>query len=194
MTGRTDLYDRGPGSRANEDDEPTAGLLSALVQQDQASALQEGKDDLYSVSPQPEVHRTGIASSERNIEKRTAEEQFNTERAAKRVRPSTVAEAVLSNTSESLPGPDPVTDVTGVPATVMIDQPTSSFVTAPEPSQQAAAEQAAPGEARASVYAAPSTEGDAGDDDSDFEMPPLTMEPDTEDEDEDGGEDKDEEG
>ncbi|KAH9830069.1 rRNA processing/ribosome biogenesis [Teratosphaeria destructans] len=100
-------------------------------------------------------------------------EQVGEDRSAKRLRASpSVQTATLP--VESLPGADqdPVrSDITHTYA-----QPQSSFVTAPEPSQQAVASTVAP-----TII----TAKQADDDDSDFEMPPLTMEQDTDPEDQD---------
>ncbi|KAK3676471.1 hypothetical protein LTR78_003747 [Recurvomyces mirabilis] len=146
--------------------EPTADLLAALVQQDAAA----DSEDLYSVSPQiiaktrqEEAVVLGITS-----EKRRAEE-FPTETGAQK-------RAKTNAVEEGSPGHGEVQ------ATTISEHPPSSFVTAPEPSQQVVAE------TKTVSSTAVTNTVDMGSDDSDFEMPPLTMEQDTEDEDDEGEE------
>ncbi|KAK4570025.1 hypothetical protein LTR86_002995 [Recurvomyces mirabilis] len=146
--------------------EPTADLLAALVQQDAAA----DSEDLYSVSPQilakrrpDEVIAPGLVS-----EKRRAED-IPTETEPKK-------RSKTNGVDEGSPGHGEVQ------ATTISEHPPSSFVTAPEPSQQVVAE-------TTTVSSTAVTNAvDMGSDDSDFEMPPLTMEQDTEDEDDEGEE------
>ena len=56
-------------------------------------------------------------------------------------------------------------------------------MTAPEPSQQAVTLPATTGSTGTSAKAVADSTGDVGSDESDFEMPPLTMESDTDSED-----------
>ncbi|KAK4543074.1 hypothetical protein LTR36_005851 [Oleoguttula mirabilis] len=164
---------------AEDDNEPTDGLLSALGQQD-APAMGE---ELYSVSPPETVQATqnsgpGPAgayshAAELGAEKRRADAAPEHERSAKRMQGSPVAESLLPSGAHSLSGPDPTTVQSRVPATVVIEPPQSSYMTAPEPSQQSITLPAAPAQASASVHS--QAAADVGDDDSDFEMPPLTM-------------------
>ncbi|GAB1737810.1 hypothetical protein NU219Hw_g2291t1 [Hortaea werneckii] len=150
----------------NDDAQPTDGLLSALGQ-DTAS-----NDIAHSTAPT--YHSTNDRSAS---EKRRAEEQPQLERSPKRNQPLPVAETLLPNAPESLPGPDPVSIGANVPATIVTEQPPSSFVTAPEPSQQ----QQSDAGAQSAVGASHSVNQNAaqGEAESDFDendLPPLTME------------------
>jgi len=171
----SDPYTTIHGAGSESDNEPTAGLLTALYQQEQSSAARAETDELYLASLQRKAH----PPPDRSTEKRNANEEPAAEPSAKRLRASPMVEALLPTAASSLPEADSVTAAADVPATVTIDQPPSSFVTAPEPSQQTATLPAAPN----IVNAVPGSSVDAGSDDSDFEMPPLTMEPDTDPED-----------
>ena len=164
--------------------EPTDGLLSALGQTEDVAE----SEDLYSASPmRHSVEDTSggasttqaPAASAANAppsEKRRADAAPDNQRSAKRVQASPVAETLLPNAADSLPGLDLVTAQSHVPATVVAEQPPSSFVTAPEPSQQSITLPSAPvepssaGTAQGSAYVA------SDDDMSDSEIPQLTME------------------
>lgn len=98
--------------------------------------------------------------------KRRADEDTDTASSAKRMRASPVAESLMPDSMQTLPGPDPATHKTIVPETIVGEVA----------SHPAAAVQGS------SVVAA-GVENDK-DDDSDMELPPLTMEPDTDPEDE----------
>ena len=148
-----------------------------------ASPLQQPTPS--STQPPPASPPTTAYAREQSHHKRTATDISLEEDPAKRLRPSLgtgssahAAAAAATNTyTTSAPGINA--------ATARPPQPSSSSVTAPEPSQQTV-----------NMPVAPVTTTDAGavpqapivfdeDDGSDFEMPPLTMEQDTEDEDED---------
>lgn len=79
---------------------------------------------------------------------------------AKRVRAEAAAETLAPGTGANLPGPAPAIGSAGVPGTVV------------------------GGGQSAVVAGSAGQEAEDGREDSDFEMPPLTMEPDTDDEDE----------
>ncbi|KAI7658758.1 hypothetical protein KC318_g11041 [Hortaea werneckii] len=146
----------------NNDAQPTDGLLSALGQNTESDDIDR--------STVPTHRSTNDRSAS---EKRRAEEQPQLERSPKRNQPLPVAETLLPNAPDSLPGPDPVSVGANVPATVVTEQPPSSFVTAPEPSQQ----QQSDAESQSAVAA--NKDAAQGDADSDFDendLPPLTME------------------
>ncbi|GAB1731158.1 hypothetical protein NU195Hw_g8266t1 [Hortaea werneckii] len=151
---------------ATNDAQPTDGLLSALGQNT------ESNDIPHSTAPTHHSNTDRSAS-----EKRRAEEQPQLERSPKRNQPLPVAETLLPNAPDSLPGPDPVSMGANVPATIVTEQPPSSFVTAPEPSQQQQSDAAW----QRAVAASQAVNNDAaqGDAESDFDendLPPLTME------------------
>lgn len=175
---------------AQDEPEPTDGLLSALGQNDAVA----DSEDLYSVSPQhravrDDAEEAGIAvptasapAQDKASEKRVADSAPDSERSAKRLQASPVAETLLPNAADSLPGPDPATAQSRVPTAVVYDQPQSSYATAPEPSQHSVTLPAPP--TRPLVSGNAHGSADLESDGSDFEMPPLTMEPDTESDDE----------
>ncbi|KAF2764278.1 hypothetical protein EJ03DRAFT_34011 [Teratosphaeria nubilosa] len=129
----------------------------------------------HSSTHQLEVEQNGDQESviTRVSEKRVAE-RVGDDHSAKRLRTSHPAQTTATLPVESLQGADQ--DAVRSDTTHTSNQPQSSFVTAPEPSQQAIA---------STVTPTNTTAKEADDDDSDFEMPPLTMEQDTEPEDED---------
>ncbi|RMZ15144.1 hypothetical protein D0860_01814 [Hortaea werneckii] len=150
---------------ANNDAQPTDGLLSALGQNTESNDIRH--------STAPTHHSTTDRSAS---EKRRAEEQPQLERSPKRNQPLPVAETLLPNAPDSLPGPDPVSMGANVPATIVTEQPPSSFVTAPEPSQQQQSDAAS----QSAVAASQAVNNNAaqGDAESDFDendLPPLTM-------------------
>ncbi|KAI7565466.1 hypothetical protein KC316_g12545 [Hortaea werneckii] len=148
----------------NNDAQPTDGLLSALGQNTESNNIAR------SMAP---THRS---TNDRSAsEKRRAKEQPQLERSPKRNQPMPVAETLLPNAPDSLPGPDPVSMGANVPATVVTEQPPSSFVTAPEPSQQ----QQSDGVSQSAVAHPVNQDAAQGDAESDFDendLPPLTME------------------
>ncbi|KAI7462884.1 hypothetical protein KC351_g16145 [Hortaea werneckii] len=151
---------------ATNDAQPTDGLLSALGQNT------EGNDIAHSTAP------THHSSKDRSAtEKRRAEEQPQLERSPKRNQPMLVAETLLPNAPDSLPGPDPVSIGSNVPATIVTEQPPSSFVTAPEPSQQQQSDAASQSAVAASqAVSNNAAQGDAESDFDENDLPPLTME------------------
>ncbi|KAI6866720.1 hypothetical protein KC334_g19688, partial [Hortaea werneckii] len=150
----------------NNDAQPTDGLLSALGQNTESNDIDR--------STLPTHRSTNDRSAS---EKRRAEEQPQLERSPKRNQPLPVAETLLPNAPDSLPGPDPVSMGANVPATIVTEQPPSSFVTAPEPSQQqqsdAVSQSAVAGSHSVNQNAA---QGDAESDFDENDLPPLTME------------------
>ncbi|KAK5120030.1 hypothetical protein LTR85_007106 [Meristemomyces frigidus] len=164
---------------AEQDYEPADGLLSALRQGDAATH----SEDLYSASPPRQTAANHVHNTEATVDKRKADAAPDSERSAKRTQASVVAETLLPNTANSVPGVDPMTLQGQVPATIVSEPPQSSFVTAPEPSQQSATLPSPPPQVSTSAFPQPAAE--AEDDDSDFEMPPLTMDA-SDDEDESG--------
>ncbi|KAK3073522.1 hypothetical protein LTR53_004811 [Teratosphaeriaceae sp. CCFEE 6253] len=167
--GHVDLYGD-VGNGADEEDEPATGLLHALREQKRAA---DEEEDLYAVSPKrpSQAGRSGTGPEKR----KTIDGTRQDEQSAKRVRPSPSAETPPSSATGTVPKPASLFVRSSAPNPAVQDQPQSSFVTAPEPSQQPAA---ATGFNAGDVV-------DGGSDGSDFEMPPLTMEQDTEDESED---------
>ncbi|KAI6832523.1 hypothetical protein KC340_g9711 [Hortaea werneckii] len=150
----------------NNDAQPTDGLLNALGQNTESNDIDR--------STVPTYRSTNDRSAS---EKRRAEEQPQLERSPKRNQPMPVAETLLPNAPDSLPGPDPVSMGANVPATIVTEQPPSSFVTAPEPSQQRQSDTVS----QSAVAASHSVNQNAaqGDAESDFDendLPPLTME------------------
>ncbi|KAK3117539.1 hypothetical protein LTR53_000965 [Teratosphaeriaceae sp. CCFEE 6253] len=167
--GHVDLYGD-VGNGADEEDEPATGLLHALREQKRAA---DEEEDLYTVSPKrpSQAGRSGTGPEKRKIIDGTRQD----EQSAKRTRPSPSAETPPSSATGTVPKPASLFVRSGAPTPAVQDQQQNGFVTAPEPSQQPAA---ATGFNTGDVV-------DGGSDGSDFEMPPLTMEQDTEDESED---------
>ena len=174
-----------------EDVEPTAGLLDALDQNGRTGYSREDIQDLHVTSPPPaDLHlpvpsQTPVSALQENVAsstKRAAPESTHEESSAKRTRTSPSAEALGVDSAASLPG---ASARISPPVTVAVEQ---SF--APQATTEQVAELPGHSADQAGVVAARNP-GDAGSD-SDFEMPPLTMEPDTDPEDEaqDGGEDE----
>lgn len=165
---------------AEIDDEPAAGLLEAL-----SNCNSSVDEDLYSASPPRDAPAVdGTPSLVEQRLKRTAAEANESETSAKRVRGETVAKAVLPDATDIARSPDFLAAAKpDVPATVLLEQPQSGFASPSEPTQQAVVLPAAPAGAAASGNVRIDS------DDSDFEIPPLTMEPDTEPEDEDEDQD-----
>ncbi|KAK5135919.1 hypothetical protein LTR08_004377 [Meristemomyces frigidus] len=175
---------------APEETEPTDGLLKALGQQDATAA----GGDFYSASPlrqsvsdniqhiDPRKATTTSSSEGPAGEKRRADAALGIERSAKRPQASPAVQHPLSTVS-SLTGPDLATTPRQISGTALSEPPQSSFVTAPEASQQALTLPMARDDTSATRYA--QTAADEGSDDSDFEMPPLTMDASDEDEDDD---------
>ena len=171
-----------------EDGEPTDGLLSALTQNESSNfAGEESEEDLYSASPRRDT-RNGSAEPPSGIstealpldsesgKKRAAEEPPDTTGSAKRLRSSSPkrTDTVVPGPSASLHGPEPTATQASFPVTAAIDQRDNGSrqpMTLP-PKQQA-------GPSTAEMAA------DLGSDDSDFEIPPLTMESDTDPDDDD---------
>ncbi|TKA73001.1 hypothetical protein B0A55_05211 [Friedmanniomyces simplex] len=177
---------------ARDDDMPSSGLLDTGRDSHETAHA----EDVYSASPRRPAEAAGSEAA--HDKRKITDSDVNTEHSAKRVRASPVAEAEpsLPNTAGTPTAPDRLAAQSGLPVPVSQDRPSSSFVTAPEPSQQAAAAPA-PVSSRAKAVVASYNAGDMvdiGSEGSDFEMPPLTMEQDTEDEDEDEEDDKEEGG
>ncbi|KAI6802630.1 hypothetical protein KC361_g1081 [Hortaea werneckii] len=151
---------------ANDDAQPTDGLLSALGQNTVTNDIANS-----TVPTHRSIHDRSAS------EKRRAEEQPQLGRSPKRNQPLPVAETLLPNAPDSLPGPDPVSMGANVPATIVTEQPPSSFVTAPEPSQQQQSDTVSLSAAAASQAVNNSAaEGDAESDFDENDLPPLTME------------------
>ena len=174
-----------------DDIEPTTGLLNALGENRSLEQVEKADEDLYSASPRKNQEAdTDVMTGEQHnaigterqtvdqYNKRPAAEPANGETSAKRLRASPIAEALVADSREPVPGPDPVSVQTSVPISVSLEQPTDEAGS----SEQIATLPAPP-------PAALSTDdvgfvGDGGSDGSDFEMPPLTMESDTDPEEE----------
>ena len=167
-----DVEEHGPGDDepTEEEGEPTDGLLYALRQQ----AMSGANADEHITAPSP--HRqSGLDQSTAGMlniqlpsdlraEKRPAEATDDEETSAKRMRASPTTQLL--------------TEMTESTRVEMADQPASSFVTAPEPSQDVAAP------ADAVMNAAVSGASDGSD--SDDSEVSLTMEQDTDEESEAG--------
>ncbi|TKA67844.1 hypothetical protein B0A55_09126 [Friedmanniomyces simplex] len=175
---------------AHDDDEPSNGLLDPGGENHGLA----NDEDLYSASPKRQGEAAGSEAAQ--DKRKIADSDINNEHSAKRVRASPVTEILLPGTADSVSDPDRSIAHSSLPVPVTQDPPSSSFVTAMEPSQQAAAA-AAPVSLQAKAVVASYNAGDMvdiGSEGSDFEMPPLTMEQDTEDEDEDEEDDEEEGG
>lgn len=128
-------------------------------------------------------------ASAQSPSKRLAAEEPESSWSAKRLRASPVAESVLPDEVPSLRGPDPVISQDDAPSMVVVptndDEDTVATVQTDIVNSLAGA--------NSSNTTAVKVVGaiQDGSDDSDFEMPPLTMEPDTDPEDEDGDQDQD---
>ncbi|KAK5741203.1 hypothetical protein LTR17_004143 [Elasticomyces elasticus] len=168
-----DEYDL-PSPIANGHEEALSGAPEAdQINGEPDTVLAE--ENLYSASPKRQVE---AGNSEGLLEKRKqSNDNVDADRSAKRMRASPPPGVPAVPASIDVLAPDGMALQGGRPATVL-DQPSSSYVTAPGPSQQTASqlEPAKSYEAGDMV--------DIGSDGSDFEMPPLTMEQDTEDEEE----------
>ena len=180
---------RGGRRHDGEDDEPADDLLHGTDQNAGTAFGQQEDDDLYSATPPPDRFQRPdqtplylkpepeVLPSDKWSTKRSAEESADAKISAKRLRASPVAKALAEASSAALPGPDPATFDAQVPVTAVMAQPTMNEVSAektvtlPAPSM---VDEAGGGEPT----------GDVGSDDSDFEMPPLTLEPDTDPEEE----------
>lgn len=169
-------------------------LLTALDEH-LTSAPPGQQDQAFSnTTPAADVPNTvpDSSASGSSTGKRTASDHAARDASAKRPRPSATAETLLPHTTAQLPGPDPAISRTDMPATVELEGESGEVghesgeretVTVPHlPHPPHLPPPSAPPDATA--------EAEMGSDESDFELPPLTMEPDTEDEEEgDDGED-----
>ncbi|KAK3679577.1 hypothetical protein LTR37_021396 [Vermiconidia calcicola] len=168
-----------------ENDDLTSGLLNALGQNDSTAVTDQEPEDLYSATPrttdtEAEVSTSLPASSGREdqlsgIKRMASGEPTDSETSAKRLRASPVAEALANDV---VPGPDPATAQTALPTTVVVS--TDQTQSGAGHDGTIVTTQPAPPFVPDNSYA----EGDVGSDDSDFEMPPLTLESDTDPEDE----------
>ena len=157
-----------------DETEPTDGLLKALGVQHTSTHGDEPKNIENQGGEIPSLSE-GVAG-----EKRRADAALDIERSAKRIQATSHAQDSLT-TLGSLPEPGPATAPNQAFSTAPSDPPPSSFLTAPEPSQQAVTLPVVREETSASRYS--HNEANANSDDSDFEMPPLTMDPSDEEED-----------
>ncbi|TKA31075.1 hypothetical protein B0A50_02043 [Salinomyces thailandicus] len=147
-----------PGSGTDEV-LPTDGGVDAPGSKEVA----EVTEDLYSASPPRQPVGAQATVVETVTEKRRADAAPDFERSAKRMHTPPVAETLLSSAP-----------VAAMPtATAIPEQPSSSFVTAPEPSQRAASSSQAP--ASEVTREQPSADMNAGSDLDENDLPPLTM-------------------
>ncbi|KAK5713141.1 hypothetical protein LTR15_011503 [Elasticomyces elasticus] len=172
-----DQYDL-PSPIANGHEEAVSGAPEAdQINGEPDTVLAE--EDLYSTSPKRQAKAgNSEGNSEGLLEKRKQDDDIvDADRSAKRMRASPHPEIPVVAVSNNAMAPEGVALQVDRPV-AFHDQPPSSYVTAPGPSQQTASqlEPAKSYEAGDMV--------DIGSDGSDFEMPPLTMEQDTEDEEE----------
>ncbi|KAK4501102.1 hypothetical protein PRZ48_006908 [Zasmidium cellare] len=164
---------------------PIRGKTSLGSEEDEDLEEQEDADNEYlpdaeeiqvaeDEAGKPPRQDLGPETSAQLSSKRPAAEAPDLSTSAKRLRASPVAESLLPDAATTLPGPDPVIGRDDVPAVVAVPTSYEETVTVAQP------------EAVANTTTVTTTAGamDDGSDDSDFEMPPLTMEPDTDPEDE----------
>lgn len=145
-----------------EERDPTTDLLDALAQDTTADAFDV---------PSPINSDT--------VTKRRAEEDAGSTLPAKRFRASPIIESLLPENSPTSPGSTTSLQKTDVPETVLFATPQTA-ATLPNPQVP----ELPTTKVNNTRSGAQSTE-DGPSDDSDFEMPPLTIEPDTDPEDED---------
>lgn len=144
-----------------DDSVPSTGMLDMLTG-NRAPAM-DGQAEAVAASGDVDASQNHLSNS-----KRRAEEEADTASSTKRIRASPVAESLMPESMQTLPGPDPGTHQISVPETIVgasQHQPASPFQTS-------------------SVVATDTGAAEDDDDDSDMELPPLTMEPDTDPEDE----------
>lgn len=147
-----------------EETEPTMGLLDELAQYSNASTGATALDSLDSSEPQDVL----------NGKRRALEDADDV--SAKRLRASPAAQTLPADTMQTLPESDASTAKVNIPKVVAFDEP-------PEHQTYAGAStETTQLPTTTKETSSPNEVG--GDDDSDFEMPPLTMEPDTDPEDE----------
>lgn len=144
-----------------DDSAPTTGMLDMLT--GKRAPIVEEQAEAAANSGDVDSSQEHLSSS-----KRRAEEEADSASSTKRMRASPVAESLMPESMQTLPGPDPGTHQTSVPETVV----------GASQHQPAAAVQTS------SVVATGAGTVEDDDDDSDMELPPLTMEPDTDPEDE----------
>ena len=186
------------GVRSHLDDQ-TGSMTPGIVKRAEASLEQTDHDELYSSTPDLEssTHAQASAVLEQPIStaigedsvgtKRQLEDSTDIEAYTKRLRVSPIAEALAEEpTRTSLPGLDPVSAEAELPVTAVVEKTPPNDLSAEGP-VNLPAQLSGP-----SKVERPSDVMEIGGDDSDFEMPPLTLDPDTDPEDEDEDEDEDE--
>lgn len=150
----------------------TGSLSSAFGQHDPATS----SGDLYSGSLPHQTDHATMHDAEASVEKRKADAAPDFERSAKRAQVPPAAEVLPETIADDSPGTVLFTVQRPDLDTTTTEAPQSSFVTAPEPSQQGSALPAVQVQASTNaVSQIAADDGDDGDDGSDFEMPPLTM-------------------
>lgn len=178
------------GERDGVDDQLSTKPLHTLDRNEDLAPTQQEDEDLYSATPPSapsHLDSTTLAMSAETAippnghfsTKRAAADPTGAELSAKRLRASPAAEAFADSSSAALSGPDSPSVEAQLPFTAVVEQPVMENIsenTVTLPSAQTATLLAG---------ATEPTNLDMGSDDSDFELPPLTMEPDTDPEDED---------
>ncbi|KAF2718670.1 hypothetical protein K431DRAFT_230292 [Polychaeton citri CBS 116435] len=154
----------------DEDEGPTSGLLSALAEDAKRSNTR-----MYEMASTSTAN--GLSESTLHKHSRADSGDIVVESSAKRMRPSPVAESLLPEYAQELAGADQLTANADVPAVVQVHAPNQESTTIVSNPDGPVATNSTKSEA------VEVTTGDVEADDSDFEMPALTMEPDTDPED-----------
>ncbi|KAK5166042.1 uncharacterized protein LTR77_008303 [Saxophila tyrrhenica] len=180
-----------PAANGTNGHHPADDLLSALIQPSNPTSDREEQEELYSTTPPPQVEgsaqsamTTGQTEAKKIVTpaKRAADPtSADLEASVKRRRGSPVAEAIAGGPASALPGPDAAAMKADVPVTVAAGQ--AQAVNGEDATVVAPSALNVPTQGIQESAAGAGPEGDVGSDDSDFEMPPLTMEPDTDPED-----------
>ena len=151
------------------DADSTAGEGGIAIEQDE-------EDDLYSATPKPgaEPPEDEVVSGST---KRPASETLSPiSTSAKRLHGTPITEALAEGSSMTFPGPDPSSVATQLPVTTAINDPSDAHERAVITLPSEGSRSSIPGQVASAV--------DINSDESDFEMPPLTLEPDTDPDDE----------